>query len=209
MQEALKYSDSPRLYDALKISDQEWQEPDVQATDIREPSETPDTTDRAEAPEPDDTAEAVDAADAPRSDAAETVSETATAETLDLSEPSDAPSSLVTLDAQETPYERRTTYSAPAPTGLLNTPLLASAAALATLVAGWSYTSLESTRAELKAMTDAKTAAERALVEAQSRLTNAEKAVAAVKAALTSVPAVAVPAAAAKATETTKDSASK
>ncbi|MGQ0673246.1 MAG: hypothetical protein ACT4N2_10270 [Hyphomicrobium sp.] len=204
MQETLKYSDSPRLYDALKITDREWQEPDV-----HEPAETAETTDLVDTPEPDDTADTAETSvAADTSDAPETAGEPETSETLGVTEPSDAPSSLVTLDSREIPYER-TTSAAPAPTGLLSTPLLAGAAALSVLVAGWSYTSLESTRAELNAMTQAKVTAERALADAQARLTNAEKAVAAVKAALTSVPAVALPAAAAKATEAAKDAEAK
>ena len=71
----------------------------------------------------------------------------------------------------------------------LKSPLLAITAAVAVAAAVWSYSGLEDARAQLASVTEAKASVERSLAEARGRLTAAEKAVADVKAALTSTPA--------------------
>lgn len=91
----------------------------------------------------------------------------------------------------DTSYTARTSSSSDTPTmsGLLTTPLLAMITAVAVLAAAWSYSSLEGTRAQLTAAIEAKAAVDRALADAQGRLSAAENALAGVKAALTSSPA--------------------
>ncbi|PPC85071.1 MAG: hypothetical protein CTY31_03545 [Hyphomicrobium sp.] len=91
----------------------------------------------------------------------------------------------------ETSYAPRTTAASDAPSmsGLLTTPLMAIVTAVAVLAAAWSYSTLETTRAQLTAATEAKAAVDRALADAQGRLSAAENALAGVKAALTSSPA--------------------
>lgn len=90
-----------------------------------------------------------------------------------------------------------TTFDSPRPRDMLTTPLLAIGFAVALLAAGWSYTSLEATRAELASITQSKASVDRQLGDAQARLSAAEKAVADVKAALNSTPSAAKPAEAA------------
>ncbi len=77
----------------------------------------------------------------------------------------------------------------------LKTPLLALAAAGGLLLAFWNYSALEAARAELGTVSAAKATVDKALSDAQSRLTAAEKAVADVKAALSATPLAASPAA--------------
>ncbi|MBX9683933.1 MAG: hypothetical protein K2X41_09110 [Hyphomicrobium sp.] len=139
-----------------------------------------------------------------------------TEDTLDLIEaraptdaPTDTPETVVErsmLDARDTdiaPYSsyrsdtesvHHAAYAATAPHipsvwESLKSPLLAITAAVAVAAAVWSYSGLEDARAQLASVTEAKASVERSLAEARGRLTAAEKAVADVKAALTSTPA--------------------
>lgn len=120
----------------------------------------------------------------------------------------DTRTSLVTADATESedatePLHAKTTSSAPSVWSSLKSPLLALTALVSVLGAAWNYTTLENTRVQLTAVSNAKASVEMSLAEAQGRLAAAEKAVADVKAALTALPA----AAAAKATLATEPAA--
>lgn len=86
-------------------------------------------------------------------------------------------------------------FSAPSQqtSGSRYTPLLVIATAGSLLFAGWSYNALESTRMELSTAMAAKALSDRALVDAQSRLSAAEKAIDDVKSALSAAPATPKP----------------
>lgn len=97
-------------------------------------------------------------------------------------------------DTRNTLVASETTEAAPTPVSLRETlwnPLLAVAAVLAVLAAGWSYTSLQGTRAQLSAMADAKASVERTLADVKTRLSAAEKTVSDIRAALAASAAVA------------------
>jgi hypothetical protein len=66
----------------------------------------------------------------------------------------------------------------------LLTPLLGAAALVGLVLAAWSYTALEDTRAQLTSITNAKAAVDQSLADAQRRLEAAEKAIADVQTAL-------------------------
>jgi hypothetical protein len=109
-----------------------------------------------------------------------------------------SPVPIKTADApapRTAPELPSTPRAAATPTTLerLKLPLLAIVAAGSMLVAGLSYAALEEARTQLASMSDAKASTDRALADAQSRLSAAEKAVADVKAALTMPPSAAAP----------------
>jgi hypothetical protein len=114
-------------------------------------------------------------------------------------------------DTVETDEARRNTLisselpQTPAPPTMaehLRTPMLAIAATVAALIAAWSYSTLQGTRAELEAMATAKATAEQALVDAKAKLSAVEKALTDINSALSA-------GAAAAATATTPPAAAK
>jgi hypothetical protein len=114
-------------------------------------------------------------------------------------------------DTEETDEARRNTLisselpQTPAPPTMaehLRTPMLAIAATVAALIAAWSYSTLQGTRAELEAMATAKATAEQALVDAKAKLSAVEKALTDINSALSA-------GAAAAATATTPPAAAK
>jgi hypothetical protein len=108
------------------------------------------------------------------------------------------PTPFKTADAPEIRTQRDTPQPrsvSPPPTMpvSMKMPLLAIAAGGSMLAAIWSYTTLDDTRSQLTTMTEAKATVDRSLADARARLLAAEKAVADVKAALTTAPAVVAP----------------
>lgn len=199
MQEALKFSDEHDVRDAASNARDDAHDSDTQAQSRDQDQETPEQVSLLDKDDASDDAEKIET---------EVMDASNEPEIMEMADMSASQSPIVPLNSPKISYspamtEPPTTYE------LIKTPMLAIAAAVSLVVAGWSYSSLEQTRADLNAMTEAKASVDKALADAKSRLTNAEKAVAAVKAALTSVPVVAATGAAATAAEPQKEAAPK
>lgn len=209
MQEASKFPRSPKKNNLLDISHD-----NAHAKDARDTADQPELKVTFERPAPPEAAgslerqalrEAWNARDTqPSSEFSSSSAVTHaepekpdTRETPDALEMSDTvktqASSLVSLeppDTDDTPHSQQFPET-PTTLQLLKMPLLAIAAASAVVMAGWSYATLEETRAQLASVTQAKASVDNALADAQGKLAAAEKAVANVKAALTMAPAAA------------------
>ncbi len=124
-----------------------------------------------------------------------------TGDEIDIGEEDGSRGSLVTREEDLEPP----TYAPPRRDASRSQHVFAGATVLSLLFAGWSYSSLQATKAELAAMSDAKAAVERQLGEAKTRMGATDKVIADIRAALAALPAVAALPAAASAAPATPE----